>query len=224
VKCQFAIDDGAYVLGALSPADRAAFERHLPSCSQCRKAVASFAVIPGLLGRLNATTPTSSAATPSTLLARTLAAASAQRRIERRRRTWYALGAGLAAAVLASVVGVGVHLVDTSGGSLRPEGLTSMEPVKQRAPVSAELGLIATDNGSRINMQCRYESGYDGVWTLRLVVYPRSGGEGEQVGTWTARSGQEVSLSAMTHLAPAEIGRVELHREDGSPILTWAPP
>ena len=34
--CQHEHEDGAYVLGALSPEDRVAFERHLPGCPELR--------------------------------------------------------------------------------------------------------------------------------------------------------------------------------------------
>ena len=39
MRCEHEHDDGAYVLGALSPAERAAYERHLATCSFCREAV-----------------------------------------------------------------------------------------------------------------------------------------------------------------------------------------
>ena len=35
MTCMFAHHDGAYVLGALSPAERRAFEDHLPGCAAC---------------------------------------------------------------------------------------------------------------------------------------------------------------------------------------------
>jgi hypothetical protein len=54
MRCEHEHDDGAYVLGALSPAERAAYERHLGTCSFCREAVAEVAVLPGLLGKLDA--------------------------------------------------------------------------------------------------------------------------------------------------------------------------
>ncbi|MCM3884277.1 anti-sigma factor [Frankia sp. R82] len=43
---------GAYVLGALEPADRAAVANHLAGCADCRAELASLAGLPGLLGRL----------------------------------------------------------------------------------------------------------------------------------------------------------------------------
>ncbi|MGW4060926.1 anti-sigma factor family protein [Amycolatopsis sp. NPDC004747] len=41
--------DAAYVLGALSPAERREYEGHLGCCASCAEAVASFAGLPGIL-------------------------------------------------------------------------------------------------------------------------------------------------------------------------------
>ena len=54
MSCPFAHDDGAYVLGALSPAERLEFERHLPGCDECTRSVRELAGLPGLLGRVDA--------------------------------------------------------------------------------------------------------------------------------------------------------------------------
>jgi hypothetical protein len=51
---QYAEWDAAYVLGALSPSDRRAYERHLAECAVCRAAVAELAGMPGLLSTLTA--------------------------------------------------------------------------------------------------------------------------------------------------------------------------
>jgi hypothetical protein len=222
MTCELMFDDGAYVLGALSPAERAAFERHLPGCASCRESVADLAVLPGLLGRLDAATVLPVDPAPVSLLRRTLAAAAAQRRAQRRRRVWYAMAGGVAAVALAVGVGVRVHAIDTSGARTIP--LAQMRPAAAAAvPVSAEVGLAATVGGTRVDMICRYASGYQGKWVVRLVVYPRSGGAGEQIGTWTATAGQELSLSAITHLPPQDIERLELQRADKTPLLTWTP-
>lgn len=50
---QYAEWDAAYVLGALSPSDRRAYERHLTECDACRAAVAELAGMPGLLSTLS---------------------------------------------------------------------------------------------------------------------------------------------------------------------------
>lgn len=54
MRCEHEHDDGAYVLGALSPAERAAYEQHLATCSFCREAVADLSTMPDLLSRLDA--------------------------------------------------------------------------------------------------------------------------------------------------------------------------
>ena len=46
---KFAQWDAAYVLGALSPAERREFEEHLASCPPCQAAVSELAAMPGLL-------------------------------------------------------------------------------------------------------------------------------------------------------------------------------
>ena len=51
---RFADWDSAYVLGALSPADRREYEEHLETCEVCRRSVAELAPMPGLLARLPA--------------------------------------------------------------------------------------------------------------------------------------------------------------------------
>ncbi|GAA2510369.1 anti-sigma factor family protein [Pilimelia columellifera] len=54
MKCEHEHADAAYVLGALSPAERTDYERHLAGCVACREGVADLAGLPGLLGRLDA--------------------------------------------------------------------------------------------------------------------------------------------------------------------------
>ena len=49
---QFAMYDAAYLLGALDPADRSAYEAHLADCRHCRRAVNQLAGMPGLLAPL----------------------------------------------------------------------------------------------------------------------------------------------------------------------------
>lgn len=101
---------GAYVLGALDPADRSRVDAHLSGCPDCRDELASFAALPGLLGRVSRYEIEAEPADPGPqLLERLLGAAAAQRRHDRRRRLLTSVAAGVI--VLAAVgvsVGVGV--------------------------------------------------------------------------------------------------------------------
>ena len=85
--------------------------------------------------------------------------------------------------MLAAVVGITVHQVATApvatpASTPAPTTsaplpvLTAMRPARPTSPVSGEVGLIAVEGGTRIDMICRYASGYEGTWTVRLVVYP----------------------------------------------------
>src|SRR5258705_1151616 len=56
MRCEHLHDSAVYVLGALSPPEREAYERHLVDCADCRAEVAEFADLPGLLGRLDPAT------------------------------------------------------------------------------------------------------------------------------------------------------------------------
>ncbi|MEQ0561082.1 zf-HC2 domain-containing protein [Amycolatopsis sp. NEAU-NG30] len=96
--------DAAYVLGALSPADRREYEHHLTDCPQCAAAVASFAGLPGILSAVPRETSVellgpATLATPATLLPGLVRAARAHRRRARTR-----VAAALALTALAGAV------------------------------------------------------------------------------------------------------------------------
>lgn len=102
---------GAYVLGALDPADRSRVDAHLAGCADCRDELASFAALPGLLGRVSRSEVETEPVDPSPqLLERLLSAAAAERRHDRRRRVLTLVAAGVT--VLAAIgvsVGIGVN-------------------------------------------------------------------------------------------------------------------
>ncbi|SBT53989.1 anti-sigma factor family protein [Micromonospora narathiwatensis] len=224
-RCEFAYDDGAYVLGALAPAERAAYERHLAGCADCREAVAEIAVLPGLLGRLDPAGLEQflpSAAETSRVPA-LLDAARRQRRRERSRsRRRYALTA-LAAAVLAVLVGVGgVALLRPSAPSAPPVPLAAMRPVAGPVPVHAEIGLTAADWGTEVTMRCGYDrqAGHREAYTFRLVAHGPDGAT-EQIGSWLAAPGDDLRFTGATRFTRGELVRLELLRADGTPVLAY---
>jgi anti-sigma factor RsiW len=99
---------GAYVLGALDPADRGRVDAHLATCPECREELASLAGLPGLLGRVSRADIEAEPAEPGPqLLERLLGAAAAERRRDRSRR-WLVSAAAAVIAVAAVSVAVGV--------------------------------------------------------------------------------------------------------------------
>ncbi|MGW1056734.1 anti-sigma factor family protein [Micromonospora rubida] len=227
--CEFAHDDGAYVLGALGPAERAAYERHLAGCDSCREAVAEIAVLPGLLGRLDQAglarllEPAAETSRVDTLLA-----AARDRRRERRAAVRRYVLTALAAVVLALLAGLG-------GGTLRPAvevtptpatqvSMAAMRPVTGAVPVHAEVGLTGTPWGTEVTMRCGYDrrDGHREAYTFRLVAHGPDGAT-EQIGSWLAAPGDELRFTGATHFTGGELVRLELLRADGTPILTYNP-
>ncbi|MFU8872138.1 anti-sigma factor family protein [Micromonospora sp. SL4-19] len=223
-RCEFAHDDGAYVLGALAPTERAAYERHLAGCAACREAVAELAVLPGLLGRLDPAGLEQflpSVAATSQVPALLEAARERRHRERSRSRRRYVLTA-LAAAALAVLAGIGVALVRPAAPAAPQVPLAAMRPVAGAVPLHAEIGLTTTDWGTEVTMRCGYDqrAGYREAYTFRLVAHGPDGVT-EQIGSWLAAPGDDVRLTGATHFTRGELVRLELLRGDDSPVLAY---
>jgi anti-sigma-K factor RskA len=123
-----------YVLGALDPDDRRAFETHLQGCEECRREVGSLAPLPGLLARA---APGDAEPMPAGVADRAVAAARSQwAGLARSRRAWR-MGA-VAAAVAAIVIAVAA-ILPGSGASgatalaVQPGDVTGAVTIEGRA-------------------------------------------------------------------------------------------
>ncbi|MFR9776024.1 anti-sigma factor family protein [Micromonospora sp. MS34] len=224
-RCEFAHDDGAYVLGALAPAERTAYERHLAGCAACREAVAEIAVLPGLLGRLDpAGLEQFLEVGPETArVPALLDAAREQRRRERTRSRRRYVATALAAAVLAVLAGLGVAQLRPPAAPPAPQvSLAAMRPVAGAVPVHAEIALTDTGWGTEVTMHCGYDqrAGHREAYTFRLVAHGPDGAT-EQIGSWLAAPGDDVRLTGATHFTRGELVRLELLRADDTPVLAY---
>lgn len=240
MTCAFAHDDGVYVLGALSPAQRREFERHLPGCAECSRAVAELAGLPGLLGRVGASIveqPEAEEPVPATLLP----ALSREARRHLRRRTWTAAGLAAAAVAVVAVTAVAVWQGggDQTAAPIEPAPTSnsagpspidpspvvesrSMRPVGN-VPVQATISLEQVTWGTRLGLVCTYDTTSVDYELPRqvdytLVVRTRDGRE-EQVGSWRSVDGLPMQLSAGTAAAPEELASVEVRTADGRVVL-----
>lgn len=221
IRCPFAMDDAAYVLGSLSPAERKEFEAHLPGCEECSLAVRNLAGLPGLLGRLDADVFDGPAIepVPDTLLPRLSRAV----RRQQHRRTW--LTAGVAAAVAAAISVGGVvafdHPDSTTPVAVAPVG----RPMTQVGsdPMTADVALTPVAWGTRLDLTCSYPTprgnpAYEGG-AYALVVHTADGGS-ERVATWRGLPGKTMHLSGATAAPTSDITSVDVVHLDGGAVLS----
>jgi len=219
--------DAAYVLGALDPADRRAFEDHLRSCDSCGAAVAELAGMPGLLRMVPADEAIAIGAAPQAEVVELASVARAVHR-DRRRRRVALTSAAAALLVLGGVAGV------LLGGPARAPQATApsassqvialeLEPVGTAA-VSADLTLEEKRWGTRIDWQCRYPSEaalYGSVPTYELVLVDEDG-TSTVVATWSGGSAGARGLGASSSIVTDAIQRVEIRLQGSDKALAAA--
>ena len=220
MSCEHAHDDAAYVLGALSSTERAAYQEHLATCAECTQAVRRLSGLPGLLSRVSLDVleaPAPAEPVPDTLLP----ALVAQARRRQRRRSWSIAAAAAAAAIV--LTGGAVAL----GGYLAQDQAAPPAAVQQPMtrvadiPVTAEVGLTSVDWGTRLDLTCTYAeptSGDGQEWPYALVVRTRAGGS-ERVASWVAKPGKTFRLSGATASPAQDIASVEIQSLDGRTLL-----
>lgn len=225
----FAETAGAYVLGSLDAGERAAFEAHLAGCPACRAAVDDVAHLPALLA---AVPPGGLADPPPSLLPGLLSgvvneieSAEAgrdevgQRRASRRRRMW--TGGGLVGAAAAGFLAGALVLPQADGGDPGPgDAVTTVALAATGvAPVEASVDLEPVPWGTRLVVTCTYDGGgvgadqYAGP-AARAVEYALvvrdAEGNMQQVATWLAVPGRDVTVPAATSLDVAEIAELQM--------------
>lgn len=228
---RYRYDDGAYVIGALSPAERTEFERHLAGCDACSGAVASLRPTVRALRSLPAgaaamadgpsrdaaapdvavpDTAVPDTAVPDTLLPGLLRAARRQRR--NRLAGLAAVAAGVAA-VLAAV------LIWTGLGGHQPAGrpMQALLPT----PVHATVALEPARWGTEVVLDCRYDAGPGTPRPYDMRVIDRSGAT-ELVGSWTIGPGSSLIFTGGTALPTDRIAAVEVAVPGGPVILRLA--
>lgn len=237
MTCEHAFQDASYVLGALSAAERSAYQRHLEECDECSRSVRMLAGMPGLLARvpddvLELARPDAEPV-PSTLLP----ALVEQARRHDRRRTWLAtaLASAAAVAVIAGSVVLGNlflgNLVlgdrDVTPAAPAPSAAPATEPAVpmyavRPLPVTAEISLTGVSWGTRLDLTCSYKPPEEGErarsWRYALVVQSKDG-TAEQVATWVAKPGRTFEITGATASPRDEIAVVEVQTPDGETLL-----
>ncbi|HEX3197404.1 MAG TPA: zf-HC2 domain-containing protein [Propionibacteriaceae bacterium] len=240
---KFAQWDAAYVLGALSPAERREFEEHLAGCPTCRESVSELAAIPGLLAQVSPAdaamlplgddsaaeyteTPASGAAPaeviegpPASLLPKMI------KKVRAQRRRMVAAVAGIAAAVLLVIGGIAVGTGLLPLGPDDPDRL-AFTPVVPSA-ITAIADIIPVQEGTQIKVECVYAEVNDprpggGHETYSIFVVDRSG-HASEIKEWPATPNKQMRPSGTTPLRPPEIADLEIRQSDTNEVLLRAP-
>jgi hypothetical protein len=213
---RFAFDDAAYVLGALSDENRIAFEAHFDSCPLCQSEVADLRDLPDVLRQVDPSEWTLEPP-PDTLLPRLL------RRVEQERRSKLLRTGvlGFAAACLVAAL-VAVGLIWQSDGTPRTVAMQTVGSLA--APVHAKVAVSSSGGGSKIQFWCGYDAPDYGIGqgqplppTYKMIVFNKRGAPAQEVSTWEARP--QVAITTSIDWAPANISKIEVTREDGTPVL-----
>jgi hypothetical protein len=242
---KFAHWDAAYVLGALSPAERREFEEHLASCPQCQTAVSELAAIPGLLAQVSPADAAMLSMTvdnqvgqsgetaemsdneaelidpgpPPSLLPKMI------KKARSRQRRMVAAVAGIAAAVILVIGSVAV-----AGGlfPLRPESpeRVAFSPVVPSG-ITAVADVIPDNDGTQIKVECVYAEINDprpggGHETYSIFVVDQSGNASE-IKEWPATPNKQMRPSGTTPLKPSQIADLEIRESETNEVLLRAP-
>ncbi|NQX04246.1 zf-HC2 domain-containing protein [Rathayibacter sp. VKM Ac-2856] len=238
--------DAAYLLGALSPADRRAYEQHLRGCPDCREALGEFVAIPGLLAHLPKedalglleTEQRAEESAPPALLPRLARATDAVRRRTRFRIAGLVLAAAgvsaAAAVALPLVVGAPPTVVENTVALAAAPGV----------PVEASVRFVPEQWGTRIEMDCSWGDGGQedagqepaggttpadsssvGPASVGYVMYVTdTAGSSEAIGSWTSTPGSTVEPSLSTGLPLAEIASVEVRLQGSDQVVLTGSP
>lgn len=223
--------DAAYVLGALSPADRDAYTEHLHTCERCRAAVTELAGMPGLLAQVPADIAegdTGGTADGPPLPQSTLPRLLAEVDHARRRRRLLTAAMALAACLLAVTAILwrpGTSSPSPSAGPApRPTSSLILRPL-HAAPVTATAQLTRVAWGTRIGLRCTYD-GAPGTsersLVYSLVVVDKQGNHG-QAASWVSVPGRPLTITAATAVDTGNIAALEVHSASGATVLSASP-
>ena len=217
---------GAYVLGALDPADRSRVDAHLAGCADCRDELASFAALPGLLGRVSRSEVESEPVDPGPqLLERLLSAAAAERRHDRRRRI---LTSVAAAVIVLAAIGVSIGFGVTRNQHSTPPVLAS----QTFSASNSQNGVQATITEVKKGWGASVEVSVVGVTedlagpSCQLIAVGPDG-KTNVAASWSAPLAgytgvSKVNASGSTALAAKDITAFKVVGSDGK-TLVWVP-
>jgi hypothetical protein len=229
--------DAAYVLGALGPEDRRAYQRHLSSCSTCAAAVSELAGMPGLLRKLRPEDAEALMTVPDDghlrgrqhepgLVQRLATTANKRRR--RVRTATVALMAAAAAVLAFGGLFIGTSLTPSADVARlpvtsAPTGTAVMMTPVQPGTMTATMRVTAKAWGTRFDWTCDYVNTnptLSAAKSYSMVMTDTSGAE-TVIATWSAtQKPRATELATSSSVATSKIRRVEIRvMETNTPLV-----
>ncbi|MGD1223493.1 anti-sigma factor [Streptomyces krungchingensis] len=201
MTCRENMDLGAYVLGALSPGERSALERHLADCADCKEELVLLAPLPGLLRHtsleemhdadrsgVGGSAPPPPRTRPGSV-----------------RRRAVLVGTALVAAVVCVLVVV--LLPGNAAHSGNPPHAVTLSNTDPETHVRASVALEAETWGTSMDVTLSH---LPPGRICRLVVHSHQGVT-ETGGTWsTDYGGSSGNIPAATSISPQDIDTMEV--------------
>jgi hypothetical protein len=199
-----ATDLGAYVLGALEPADRLRTEEHVRGCAACAAELAEFRAIPGLLDMVGPDDLQAATVTPSgDLFERVSAAAAAERHGSQGQRRL------LVAAAVVGILGAGAGVTSWVVGSDEETHSVVAGPV--------HISVTVTEQGDGTSLDVTV-AGVPPETNCTLVVVDRDGGRHE-AGEWSATYAGKAWFKGWSDVDRSDVEDVVLLGTDGQELV-----
>jgi anti-sigma factor RsiW len=206
---------GAYVLGALDPAERRQLEQHLKGCRDCTDELARLSPLPGLLGRVSEREVRAGLLLPSDdLLDGIIGQLAREERLLRTQvRRWRF--AAVAAAVAALVTAV----VAVAPWQPAPDRVfAAVDPIAADATaVTGQAAAIAWEWGTTVELRVEDLPRRDGyvLWAIA------DDGRRERAGTWGDTKSGYAQVRGASSIARSELRRVEVTDREGRVIMSF---
>ncbi|MGH8888145.1 MAG: anti-sigma factor family protein [Acidothermaceae bacterium] len=215
---------GAYVLGALDPAERSRVDVHLAECAECRDELASFAGLPGLLGRVSIAEVELVPEPPAPeLLDRLLRAVGNERRRSRRMRSLSAAAAAVVVVAAGTVAGVAItshHSPQTPTQTAASTTFTHTDPVTH---ITASVVEWPKKWGSALQVEVatgQINAYGDGHIDKCQLVAVGADGTKDVAASWSASGTSKVVAEGATSLQASAITAFDIVASDGSTLVS----
>jgi len=206
---------GAYVLGALDPADRRQLERHLSECRDCADVLARLTPLPGLLSRVSEPEVSDDLLVPSEGLLDGVVVRLAQeeRSLRTQVRRWrLATVAACVAALVAAVVAVAPwrQAPDRVVVAADPAVVASTAATGQAAAIAWEWGTTVELRVEDLPRRDVYQ-----LWAVA------DDGRRERAGSWGVTASGYAQVRGASSIGRANLRRVEVTDSDGRVIMSF---